>query len=361
MRQPLWLLNLCLFLGLIFTLVFIFVSKIQAPAKKSILVDEYITETKETSEKMDYSNIYKNDLFNTVKESLPEENIEPKKISLPEPPKAIAPKKPEKPQVKFLDPLSVTLTGIIYFGDKNLNRAIILDNRTKVESIYKFEDEVEDAQIISILSDKVILLRSNSQQEILYLNEQINPDEKNILQKNWSHIVTKKSDNLYNIDVKEFGKVIKNLSDLIFTFNLKTISKNNKPLGLAVGELENNSLAEKMGLASGDLIESINNITLKTQNDRLEAYNKITSENPAELELQIQSGNSQKIIRYKLKNTDQELLKKEIDRSLNNYEIQENHKKLTDTLKDAKERDKQIIFNRNQLNENNGQIKWKKF
>ncbi len=46
-----------------------------------------------------------------------------------------------------------------------------MDTRTNKESSYKVGDMIEDAQLIRIFSNKVILMRANGQQEVLYLRE----------------------------------------------------------------------------------------------------------------------------------------------------------------------------------------------
>src|SRR3990167_727142 len=346
MRQPLWLLNFLLLLSLIFTLAFIFISKIKMPERKNLFVQEHEIEKEEPVTKIDPSVIYTKDLFGTTLEETKAETEKPETI--PTPPPTISAKIPEARPVKFLEPLSITLTGIIFFDDKYTNRAIILDNRTKTESIYKFEDEIEDAQIIKIQKDHIILLRSNSQQEVLYLKQDIDTSEHNILTNNWSKIVSKKSENIYNLNVDEFTQFIKNLSDLIFRFDLKTAIKNKKTVGLAVGEIESKSLASAMGLHKGDIITEINNYPLTSQQDRLDAYNKIISEKPDQITIKLTSNGKSQIITYKLKSKKivrGDLLKEKInENNLSSHEIEKQHKKYEDTLKEIKLRDKQNMF-----------------
>lgn len=49
---------------------------------------------------------------------------------------------------------------------------MIADNKTNQEGTFKVGDTVQDAQLIRIFSNKIILLRNNGQQEVLYLREQ---------------------------------------------------------------------------------------------------------------------------------------------------------------------------------------------
>jgi type II secretory pathway component PulC len=346
MRQPLWLLNLLLLIGLMFTLVFIFMSKIKLPAKKNLFTQDYKVEVKDTpSEKIDTSVIYKKDLFGTLQEDHPKQIIK-KKETLPIPPAIIAPKTPEVQSVKFLEPLPITLTGIIFFDDKYLNRVIITDNREKKDSIYKLEDEIEDAQIIKILKDRAVLLRSNGQQEVIYLKQEVNNIEHSILTNKWDKIVSRKSSNIYSLDINEFTHAIKNLSELIFKLDLKTAVKNKKTIGLAVGEIDSNSLAYAMGLSKGDVILEINNMPLSSQDNRMDAYNIITENVPLEISIKLTSNGEVKTIKYELTNLNKsESLKSKIKESaLSSNEIELNHQKYKDTVKDIRLRDKQNMF-----------------
>src|SRR3990167_5549337 len=347
MRQPLWLLNFLLLITLLFVAVFIAVTKVIIPQKRSLLVTEIEHKQEAPASKIDPSIIYTKDLFGTLQQPVIKKEEEHKTATVPTPTRPIPVQIPKPAPVKFLEPLPITLTGIIFFDDKEQNRAIILNNRTKKEGIYKFEDEIEDAQLIRILKDRVILLRSNSQQETVYLKQDLNLVEDLILTKDWSKIVLYNPDGTYDIDAKQFVEFIPSLSEFIFKFNLKTATKNGQPIGLLVGELENNSLAKFMGLNSGDIIESIDSIPATTQQNRLHIYNKILAENPDKISVEVNSNGAKKTIIYKLIKTykQEEAIEKKLKPShLTKPEIEEQHKKFSKTLDRAKLRDKKNMF-----------------
>jgi len=99
------------------------------------------------------------------------------------------------PKPKFLDPLDITLKGIIVLvHNDSKNRAIIADNKTNKELTYKVGSAIEDAQLIRILSNKVIFLRSNGQQEVLYLREKdAELDPVYTIIDNWDGIIQKEA------------------------------------------------------------------------------------------------------------------------------------------------------------------------
>lgn len=173
MKYPLWILNSSLLFFTLLVLCFAFVSRQRVPVRESIVPEEAAPLFDQESLKINIAKIYENDLFGTYVKEMPTPT-EDQKVgeALPPPPTPKAPVTPEIPRPQFLDPLNISLKGIIVFvHDSSKNRAIIENNQTKQEASYQLGNNIEDAQLIRILSNKVIFLRSNGQQEVLYLKE----------------------------------------------------------------------------------------------------------------------------------------------------------------------------------------------
>ena len=116
------------------------------------------------------SKIYEHDLFDTYEKEAFVSTKPDYVIALPNPPAPRAVHIPTDPKPHFLEPLAIVLKGIIFVhDDDSKNRIIIADANTKHETLYKVGDMVEDAQLIKIFNKKAIFLRSNGQQEVLYL------------------------------------------------------------------------------------------------------------------------------------------------------------------------------------------------
>lgn len=344
MSRPFWVLNLTLVLFLIGSLFFSFYARIKIPAFRPT-TQQY--ETKAHEEPFDASLIYKKDLFQTAsmqRQQRPEEKeIVAKR--LPTPPVRIPTRIPQTQPFRFLEPLPLSLTGIIYFDDPTKDRAIIMDHRKKQEALYKLEDELEDAQIITIMADKVILLRSNGQQEILYLHQ-----EKRMASKNWSSVVDALSPVHYQINREAFIKEIPDLTTFIFKFNIKAAIENGRSVGVRIGGLENNSLAQAMGLRSGDIITQINGISPLSTKERKEIYDLIV-QNPQTVHVVVKRDGVTKPIAYEIK----EYLDKDTKSRYNHSEIKKSYahepshaikkpQAYTNVLEEAKARDKNNIF-----------------
>ncbi len=275
MKHPFWIVNSLLFFLVIFTLIFVYTSRVPVPERENI-EPVYVPPKKDRKLDINIRKIYGNDLFGTYKKEL-----KPIKqdftTPFPEPPQ------PQKASVttaavpKFLDPLDITLKGIVVISTNDTkNRAIIADNKTKREDIYQVGDVIEDAQLIRIFRNKVIFLRSNGQQEVLYLREQdAKFDPAFAIIDGWDNVIKKVSDNNYLINPKEFIFRVTNLAQFIDILGLTSAYQKGKSIGCRVGNFGAESLGVYLGLQTGDIILTINDMPAFNTENRLKIYNSI--------------------------------------------------------------------------------------
>lgn len=275
MKSPLWILNsiLLLFLGIL--LVLIFYGRVQVPKRKSIEPEGVISLPKKDVAKVDPARIYQNDLFGTLVEPV----VQPAPISLvkpiPEPPPLIQTPLPQPPDPKFLDPLKVSLRGIISFGDDSNSKAIIADE-TDTQKLYGIGDKIDDAYIIKIFENKVLLVRANGQQETLYLREVDAEEDRDLMRlTNFDQAIQKVSNASYIIDPHAFGTLVESLGQFIEVLDLTAALKKGKSFGIRVGSLAPSSLGVALGLESGDIIRTINGMPTATTQQRREIYNTL--------------------------------------------------------------------------------------
>lgn len=280
MRHPLWILNSSLLLLLLACVGFIVFTRKTLPKK----IENKKTNTlrrlgEKSTTPIDIAKIYENDIFDTYHETITPAT-EPNYVNpIPTPPSSSAVEIPEDPIIPFLPPLAVNLKGIMIVNDESKNIAVIEDTATRKEENYKIGDSVEDAQLIRILYNKVILVRSNGQFETLYLSEKdinnqtlIN-DEKEELK----NVISKKNANLFYIDPIAFSKVIPGLSQFIDMFDITTIYKKGLSVGCRIGSITAGSLPHMLGLEVQDIIRAVGGVSTATPDQRFEIYEKITS------------------------------------------------------------------------------------
>lgn len=276
MRHPFWIVNSSLFLLLAVCLGFVCLSRPIIPKPKKSHTRPPITAHKVAA--INIAQIYDNDLFDTYHQQV-KPAVEPDYARpIPRPPGPTTVHIPEEPSQPFLPPLEVTLKGVMLLSDESNNIAVIADNKTKKDENYKVGDPIEDAQIVRILQSKVVLIRSNGQQETLFINEKAANADPALIENegDWEHIMKKIGDHDFYIDPKAFTGLVPSLAHFIDMFDLTTVYKEGKSIGCRIGKITHNSLGAAMGLESYSIINGIAGIPATTTDERLNIYNKLT-------------------------------------------------------------------------------------
>jgi type II secretion system protein C len=305
MRHPFWILNSTLLVLLFIALDFIFFSNYKIPAQKSIEPGEYHIPPKKSVTEINIEKIYENDIFDTyVVEAAPPDMSVPTIITMPPPPPPHRITAPKRAEPQFLDPLKINLKGtILVSDDESKNRAIIEDEETGKERMYKISESIEDAKLLRIMPNKVILMRTNGQQEILYLREKDTKlDPLYATLKGWDTVLKKVDAQEYIIYPTPFVSRVTTLGQFIDMLDLTTVFKQGKTVGTRVGYLSENSLGLALGLQRGDIILSINGVPATTTTKRINIYRSIVSLGIGDtIKVRIRRGGQDFTIEYFLK------------------------------------------------------------
>lgn len=279
MRQPFWLLNSALLFLFISVVGFMLLSTVSIPEREDIMPIEYVKPITTTSSQVNLTKIYQNDLFNTVIPEAPAEQAPRFTATIPEPPAPHPIFRPEEPKPQFQEPLAITLRGIIVIvHDDTRNRAIIADNNTGQESSYQIGDRIEDAQLIRIMSNKVIFLRSNGQQEVLYLKERdAKVDPAYTFIDDWTTVIKPITATQFAVNVHEFAGRVHSLAQFIDMLDLTGVYQQGTSIGCRVGTITPPSLALSLGLERGDIILSVNGVPATTTANRFAIYQELTT------------------------------------------------------------------------------------
>jgi type II secretory pathway component PulC len=279
MRHPLWILNSTLFFFVIAAGFFIVFSRQQAPDWESLEPSTDTHHAKNKSSEVNISKIYEYDLFDTYEKPLTPVEAPSYTLPLPEPPQPHEVEIPQEPQPQFLDPLKITLKGIIaVVNDDTKNRAIITDNKTHHETIYKVGDTLEDAQLIKIFNKKIVFLRANGQQEVVYLRQkdaQHDPIYATI--DGWKGITQKVAENHYLVSIKEVARRVTSLAHFIDLLEITTVYEKGRSIGCRIGIISKDSLGAELGFEPHDIIVKVNDIAVNDSQDRLAVYKKIVA------------------------------------------------------------------------------------
>jgi len=277
MRQSLWVVNSSLLFLFLIAQVAFFLLHTPIPRRTSLEPDAIPVEAKKLGLTVSIKNIYEqNDLFGTYVPVAPVEakSAEPVIPVMPEAPSMIPLKIPLEPQKVFIAPLAVTLRGVMYnydMPDKSI--AIIQFQDSKEEINYRVGQLIADAQILKIYPNRVIVVRSNGQQETLYLSEnEASKDMKIEVAKDISTIVIPIHQGVYHVPVEKLVKNIKSLGRFIEILDLTTVYKKGKSVGCSVKRVGTNTLADKLGFKAEDIIEQVDGIPVTDMSNRVEVF-----------------------------------------------------------------------------------------
>lgn len=278
MRHPLWLVD-STFLVLFFaSIVFVLFSQQKVPKRVKLEPTIGHAIPKPEPIAIDISQIYQNDLFNTY-HKMATPIVQPDYApTMPTPPSQSIADVPADPRQPFLPPLQVKLRGVITLDDESNNSAMIADGQSNEQKNYKVGDIIHDARIIRILPNRIILIRSNGQQETLYLNErdiELDPAYTEA-RDNWIHVAKRISDTHYLLDPEAFGQIVRSVAQCIDMFDMTTVYQKGESIGCRIGNVNHNSLPVAMGLEPYDIITHIDNMPVLTTQERYNAYQKVT-------------------------------------------------------------------------------------
>ncbi len=281
MRQPLWLINSSLLVFFICTWLGVLLLEETPVSPARIMPEKPAATPEQEPPKVSIARIYENDLFGTYtpqpkpEVKKPEIQTQPPQPPQPQPAPQITRKEPS-----FLDPLAVTLKGIIFTNHEEETRAIIADNASQEETLYSVGDGVKDADIVYIGKDKVILMRSNGQQETLFLTQKEAQDSPGYPTHTtqWSNIITQLGENAYRVDPQAFAQAVPHLAYFIDELDMTTAFENGKAYGVRIGAIGSDSIGAALGLQPDDIITEIDGIAPTTPQQRVTIYQKILTD-----------------------------------------------------------------------------------
>lgn len=337
MKQPVWILNSFLLVLFFISQTLLFMLQRVVPRRISITPGIIELEQEITAVPVDITRIYQQDLFGTYEPAIPSSAsfIEDTVPPIPQPPKLISPDIPVERAPTFFAPLDVVLKGVIFVKDDPAHCiAIVQLKKTKEEQNYQVGDLIEDAQILKILSNRIIIVRSNGQQETLYLREEDAASDFNTEMKSEPKLIVEDvSDNKYIINIDEFVKRIHNLGQFINLLDLTTVYKEGKSFGCRVGRIEQDSLGSMLGFMIDDIIIKVDECDVDDLAHRIEVYDHIVHKHPGDMiDVLVSRGNTTQTLRYALVDNQmkamalsQDQLQQNLMQELDRHEVDNSH------------------------------------
>ncbi|MBA2307612.1 hypothetical protein H0W26_05780 [Candidatus Dependentiae bacterium] len=283
MKSPLWIINSTLAITFLSILTFILLSLgsiIEKPRMTSLEGVIKQSAVKREDQKLpDVRLIYEDrDLFGTYKPAiLPQKVAEQLPIIPPPPiPKPIIPQQP--PPIHFLEPLPITINGIIASSNETKSQVTIVNTATKKTESYRVGDKLFDAYIIRIFPKKIIIIRSNGQQETLFMYpSDAQKEVENLKDVSWEDVVQKQAELVFLVNPRTFADRIGSLAQFIDMLDVTTALKQDKSVGIRIGNIDQKSIGTALGLITGDSIVKIHDVAPLSTETRMALYDTITT------------------------------------------------------------------------------------
>ena len=176
-------------------------------------------------------------------------------------------------------------------GSEQDSFAIIEEKGGKKQDLYKVGDSVQSAVVKRILRGKVILT-VQGRDKILTIEEEAASRRKSEVARaepisQGESIAVKRS---------EVEKSLKNVHQLLSQARVRPHFSEGKPDGLAITHIKRGSIFEKLGLKNGDVVKGLDGKEIKSPDDVLQMYQKLTV--GSEVAIEIERGGEEQIINY---------------------------------------------------------------
>lgn len=275
MKNPLWIINSALAVLVCLLFILMVALKSSLPKRESLSAHA-VAPVQNNLARVIPARIYENDLFKTyVKPVIQAPPVAEENFNPPPPPQPKSFAKKPKSAPEFLPPLDIELKGVIFNSNSFYSRAIIMNRKTKQETLYKIGDAIEDAHLIYVGKNKVMFIRSNGQQESLFVTAEDAQKDPIYAPSQTTSAVEKIDDTNYIINIDQFTKEINNLAQLLDALDITTAFDKGQSIGCHIGKISLKSIGAALGLRQGDVIVSINNIPTNTTSQRVKIYKEL--------------------------------------------------------------------------------------
>lgn len=287
MKQHLWAVNS--FLLMLLCCTFLGISLLRQPVPKYKPQPPAEEKKPKKSVQPSLEALYgPNDLFGLF---IAPANAGIKTTDIPKPPQFSpppAPQIPKNPTLKLVSPLAISISGIIFSPKRPDKSVAMIADDTNKETMYHLGETIKDGMIIKIAQDRIVILRSNGQQETFFLrkdttidslNEKIDKEGK---ESEADKIARSTGENTYELSLEKFNRKIQSVADFLQELDLMPIYKQGTIIGFKIASKNPGVFHTSLGLQNGDLITKINGRDINNQKNRIQIYEDLKQIQPRE-------------------------------------------------------------------------------
>ena len=189
---------------------------------------------------------------------------------------------PEEDVVRPIAEMGLALKGTIA-GPKEIARAIIEDRRE--QKSYKIGDEIKGAILLAIYRNKVIV-DVGGQEQMMVIEDVETKAKAPVVAAGAPRAARPPRGLPTPADGSGLTNVMKNLDEYIGKARVVPYFKGGEPYGFRVSNLSSDAMIYELGVRSGDVIRSVNGISIRTPEDAFKAYQQFQNESSVQVELE---------------------------------------------------------------------------
>jgi general secretion pathway protein C len=206
--------------------------------------------------------------------------------------------------IEALEPtsLKLALLGTVA-GTQQSAVAVIEETDKRKQGLYRVGDSVQDAIVKIILRGKVVL-RVGDKDEILTMEESSSrraSSEEEATSSRRGRRPSGASRRGASITVRrsDVQDALKNINTLLSQVRIRPHFKDGKADGLALSNIKGDSIFAKLGLRDGDIVQGVNDRPIRSPDDIVSFYSKLTS--ASSISLQINRRGQGRTINYRIR------------------------------------------------------------
>ena len=176
--------------------------------------------------------------------------------------------------------LKLRLWGTVTADDKQTAYAVIEDQKTKKQSLYRVGDKIQNAAVKMIFRERVVL-SVNGRDEILEI-EELSKNKKigrSVLKSNEVHRPDIKFNRL------QTENAFKEVNNLMSQANIKPYFEKGKIGGIILTRIKPDSLFHEMGLENGDIITGVDGENIESVENIQEFYKSLKASPDVQLQI----------------------------------------------------------------------------
>ncbi len=190
---------------------------------------------------------------------------------------------PDKDIVRPIAEMGLSLKGTIA-GPREIARAIIEDQ--KEQKSYRIGDEIKGAVLLAIYRNKIIMDVGGQEQMLVIEDVETKPGAAAVASAGAQRAARPPRGAPTPAQDSGLTNVMKNLDEYIGKARVVPYFKGGEPYGFRVSNLSSDAMIYELGVRSGDIIRSVNGISIRTPEDAFKAYQQFQNEASVQVELE---------------------------------------------------------------------------